>query len=224
MTSATIRIARAASPLNQKLSARYGDIVPDERRARMMRATMALVARTDVPNVTMDRIAEEAGVSRITLYREFGNRAALFEAVIAYRLMLFDWRYFEKNPLPATLPMLLEDYFVATTRISKRNPVTRRWVRGGLSFLRQGSMIHRVAVGTWRPIIAHYGLGERLPDSGREVGLWINVLQYAFARLSVEAGHEEDELRRQIRLFVAPAFNPSPTPNEQGPRSPILRR
>jgi AcrR family transcriptional regulator len=190
------------------LWAQYGDLVPDERRARMLRATMVVIARTEVSNVTMDRIAEQAGVSRVTLYREFGNRASLFEAVIAYRLMQFDRHFFERNPLPSSLACLIEEYLVATINISQRNPVTRRWIKGGMSFLHDQSQIHRVAVATWGPITDHYSLGSAPGQAvtAQDIGLWINVLQYTFARLNIEAGLNEADIRKKIRLFVAPAF------------------
>jgi AcrR family transcriptional regulator len=190
------------------LRGQYGDIVPNERRKKMLKATMLLVARDDVPNVTMDKIAEQAGISRVTLYREFGNRASLFEAVIAYRLMQFDRRFFQRISLQLSLAELVEEYLVASVRIAQRNPVTARWAKGGMSFLRDQSQVHRVAVASWSPILQFYKSKLRMTQDKDpyDVALWINVLQYSFARLAIEAELKESEVRAKISLFVAPAF------------------
>ncbi len=190
------------------LRATYGEIAPDERRAKMLKAAMIVVARNDVTNATMDRIADQAGVSRVTLYREFGNRSSLFEAVIAYRLMLFDRRFFERTALPQSFSDLLGAYLQASTRVSLRNPVTRRWVTGGLSFLREGSQIHRVAVATWSPILEHYRQNGAMRKSvnALDMVLWINILQYSFSRLTVETDISQTKVHKIVQDFVLPAF------------------
>ena len=45
-----------------QVTADYGELVPAERRARMLEATMTVVARDDVSGVTMDAIAKLAKI------------------------------------------------------------------------------------------------------------------------------------------------------------------
>ncbi len=192
-----------------QVTADYGELVPTERRARMLEATMTVVARDDVSGVTMDAIAKLANISRITLYREFGNRTELLEAAIAYRLMQFDRRFFERVTAPIGLADLVADYLLASIRISKRNAVTKRWTRGGMAFLRQNSSIHRTAVATWTPVIVYYKTKSRwnASISPEELASWISMLQYSFARLAIETDLDEPEMQRRIRVFVNPAFS-----------------
>lgn len=59
------------------------DLAPDpDARERVVAAALELVARTGLAGLGMEEVAERAGVSRATLYRLFGGKAALFQAVI----------------------------------------------------------------------------------------------------------------------------------------------
>jgi AcrR family transcriptional regulator len=192
----------------QSLQARYGDLVPDARRAKMLKATMLLVAHDDVATVTMNKVAEAAGISRITLYREFGNRGALFEAVIAYRLMKFDHRFFQRRAPTDPFAELVRDYLLASVQIARRNPVTHRWTQGGMTALRMGSLIQQVAATTWRPALLLYNgnFGSRRGITAEAFAQWINGLQYSLSRLSIEAEVQKDDLATMIETFVLPAF------------------
>ena len=144
--------------------------------------------------------------SRITLYREFGNRTELLEAAIAYRLMQFDRRFFERMTGPIGLADLVADYLLASIRISKRNAVTKRWTRGGMAFLRENSSINCVAVATWTPVVAHYKASSawNTSISPEELAAWISMLQYSFARLAIETDLDEPEIQRRIGVFCEP--------------------
>lgn len=56
---------------------------PHAARARLIEAALACVARVGVSKTTLDDVAREAGVSRATLYRVFGNKREMFDAVVA---------------------------------------------------------------------------------------------------------------------------------------------
>ena len=55
-------------------------------RQQMLQATREVVLAEGL-DVTMDRIAEHAGITRITLYRHFGNRAGLLSALLLLESM-----------------------------------------------------------------------------------------------------------------------------------------
>ena len=55
---------------------------PDEARQQILAAAERVILRYGVPKTTMDDIGKEAGVSRPTVYRYFGDRDALLGALI----------------------------------------------------------------------------------------------------------------------------------------------
>jgi AcrR family transcriptional regulator len=63
----------------------------DEARQQILAAAERVIQRYDVSKTTMDDIGKEAGVSRPTVYRYFGDRDALLRALIERRSrMLFE--------------------------------------------------------------------------------------------------------------------------------------
>jgi AcrR family transcriptional regulator len=57
------------------------------RRQTVLDATIAMLGTEALPRVTLDAVAQRAGVARSTLYVQFGARTGLFEAV-AERLLV----------------------------------------------------------------------------------------------------------------------------------------
>lgn len=53
----------------------------DESSERILDAALALVAASGFKNLTMDDVARRAGLGRMTVYRRFGGRAALIDAL-----------------------------------------------------------------------------------------------------------------------------------------------
>jgi AcrR family transcriptional regulator len=53
----------------------------DQTRQRILDATEQVGREGGLAAVTVDRVAEEAGVTRATIYRHFGSRGGLFEAL-----------------------------------------------------------------------------------------------------------------------------------------------
>tara|TARA_R110000824_G_scaffold113035_13_gene262583 strand:- start:513 stop:1148 length:636 start_codon:yes stop_codon:yes gene_type:complete len=186
----------------------YSEIVPDERRRRLLFAAMEVMVKVPLENVTMERIAREAKVTRVTLYREFGNRGTLIEAVIAFRLILFDKDFFQNTDSNLDFPELVQRYLIASVLASKSGAATRRWTRGGMKFLHSGSLIHRVATATWTPILAKYNASGD-PVNGikaEDIGLWLIVLQYSLGRMVFDTGCDEQTVLSIVRQFVSPAF------------------
>jgi TetR/AcrR family transcriptional regulator, mexJK operon transcriptional repressor len=54
-----------------------------EKRAAIVRAARKLFFGHGLPTVTIDQVAQEAGVSKMTVYANFPDKAAIFEAVVA---------------------------------------------------------------------------------------------------------------------------------------------
>lgn len=58
----------------------------DDNRQRILVAAYELIAEAGFHPVTVDAVAERAGVTRVTVYRQFGSKRGLFEAVNSQRL------------------------------------------------------------------------------------------------------------------------------------------
>lgn len=58
----------------------------DEKRAQLLDAARRVVQRFGYKKTTLEDIAEEAGVSRATLYYYFPNREEVFRALIAHEI------------------------------------------------------------------------------------------------------------------------------------------
>jgi TetR/AcrR family transcriptional repressor of mexJK operon len=54
-----------------------------ETRAAILRAARPIMLRDGLGGTTLDRIAAEGGVAKMTLYRHFPNKEALFEGLVA---------------------------------------------------------------------------------------------------------------------------------------------
>jgi AcrR family transcriptional regulator len=68
----------------------------DERRERILRAAAAVIIRQGYDRATMGDIADEAGVSRGTVYLSFNGKEELFEA-----LLYWEWTRYAKTWLDA---------------------------------------------------------------------------------------------------------------------------
>ena len=186
----------------------YSEIVPNERRRKLLYAAMQVIAKHDLQTITMDQIAHEAGVTRVTLYREFGSRGTLIEAVAAFRLMLFDEVFFASTDLEASFASVVERYLIESIRVLRSNPISRRWAGGGMKFLHPGSLIHRVATATWSPVHARYSTNIRTCDGDpvEQLAHWLIVLQYSLGRMVVETECDDQSVMAMVRQFVLPAF------------------
>ncbi|MCB1518909.1 MAG: TetR/AcrR family transcriptional regulator [Hyphomicrobiaceae bacterium] len=55
---------------------------PDWRRERLLRAARAAFLETGFAGTTMEGVARRAQISKVTLYKHFADKQALFEAVV----------------------------------------------------------------------------------------------------------------------------------------------
>jgi TetR/AcrR family transcriptional repressor of mexJK operon len=54
-----------------------------ETRAAILRAARPIMLRDGLGGTTLDRVAAEGGIAKMTLYRHFPNKEALFEGLVA---------------------------------------------------------------------------------------------------------------------------------------------
>jgi AcrR family transcriptional regulator len=58
----------------------------EDNRHRILDAAYELIADAGFHPVSLDAVADRAGVTRVTIYRHFGSKRGLFEAVSAHRM------------------------------------------------------------------------------------------------------------------------------------------
>jgi AcrR family transcriptional regulator len=76
-------------------------VTTERTRARLLKAASAMLAKPD--GISLDAVAKKAGVTRLTVYNQFGSRRALLEAVfddMAERSGLHRIREAMTNPDP----------------------------------------------------------------------------------------------------------------------------
>lgn len=118
---ATALLAKALQP---------GAEAPDDATSeRILDAALELSAASGVRNLTMDEVAARAGVGRMTVYRRFGGRDALVEALAVReaRRCLAD---LDATVDPgAPVADQIAQGFLATLRIAREHPLLARLTR-----------------------------------------------------------------------------------------------
>ncbi len=178
------------------------------KREHLLNAATRCISRLGFRKSTMEEIALEAGVTRVTVYREFGNRRALMEALSARRLATFNEDFLAATPRFASFPDTVEAYLLASTRAARANPITREIVRGSLGFTRTGTLLHTIMRAMWEPLIQLASSRGETPNSMDvdEAVEWIMVTQHTLSRLVIESGLSEAQVTRIVRAYIAPAF------------------
>lgn len=173
-------------------------------QARLLRALAAWLAEDDIDpeSLTIDRVARNAGVSRATAYRHFGDREGLF----AQAADVLTSRHHEHSiALIASRPTAMDKLEEAWAYGARELPRARRlfrsvrtpWIRDALW------MSTRKVVG---PVV-HEGqkAGELRDDlSLDEIVAWLN------SQMTILFVLQPDDLaaRRWFRTFMAPVIEP----------------
>lgn len=101
----------------------------DALSSRILDAALALCAASGVRHMTIDDVAVRAGVGRMTVYRRFGDRAALVDALAVREAR----RCIAELDAAARPDQPLEEQFAAgfvtSLRIARTHPLLSRMVR-----------------------------------------------------------------------------------------------
>jgi AcrR family transcriptional regulator len=121
VTGATALLARALDPAVEESA--------DATSDRILDAALELSAASGVRNLTMDDVAARAGVGRMTVYRRFGDRATLVEALgvrECRRCLAALDAALDTSADPAEQ---VADGFVASMRVAREHPLLNRLAR-----------------------------------------------------------------------------------------------
>lgn len=106
-----------------------GEAPDDEQASRILDAALELVAGAGVRHLTMDDVAERARVGRMTVYRRFGTRQRLLDALAAREagrcLAEIAGAFDAADPFADRAA----DVFVAVLRVIREHPLLERLAR-----------------------------------------------------------------------------------------------
>ena len=95
----------------------------DEARARVLDAAYEQFCRMGVQRSTMEDVARRAGVSRITVYRRFSTKDALFEQVVRREFRRYFDRFLTDIARAETVADRVVLGFVSSLRAIRGNPL-----------------------------------------------------------------------------------------------------
>ncbi|NDZ95829.1 TetR/AcrR family transcriptional regulator [Streptomyces sp. SID6673] len=191
----------------------------DEARKQIMVAAERVFQRYGIAKTTMDDIGREAGVSRPTVYRYFGDRDTLISALIERRSrMLFvkARKYLLEQPTFAD--QLVEGLIYLVER-GRKDPLIRilvspEHVQMAERLVGSSGLAARLTAEMWAPIIDQaIERGEIRHDLDRDkIAEWIALVQFILVgRLDFDRP-DDPAHREMLKTFVLPAFLPSAVP------------
>ena len=188
-----------------------------EARRQILAAAESVIARYGVSKTTMDDIGRQAGVSRPTVYRYFGDRDTLLGALIERRTrMLFDRARDYIFGFDSFAEQLVEGLLYLIDH-GRRDPIVRILVGpeylGVTTPIVNGSALAaELTAEVWEPVLQRaIQRGEIRSDLDiLAVGQWLALVQFILVGRRDVTGTDDTGSREILKTFVLPAFMPQP--------------
>jgi AcrR family transcriptional regulator len=186
-----------------------------EARQQILAAAESVIARYGVSKTTMDDIGKQAGVSRPTVYRYFGDRDNLLAALIERRSrMLFDRARDYIFGYASFAEQLVEGLLYLIDH-GRQDPIVRILVGpeylGVTSPIVNGSALAaELTAEMWEPVLQRaIQRGEIRSDLDvLDVGQWLALVQFVMVGRRDVTGADDLGMRALLKTFVLPAFMP----------------
>jgi AcrR family transcriptional regulator len=184
----------------------------DAMSARILDAALALVAASGARHLTMDDVAARAGVGRMTVYRRFGARQKLLDALAVRECRRCLEQIAAALDPRKPLDERAADLFVATLRVIREHPLLERLARVEPDALlyelnRDGSAVFLLVRDFLvAQIKAAQGAGELAsgdPQALAEIAVRLGA-SFVLIPDSVIATADEDRTRDTVRTLIAP--------------------
>ena len=184
-----------------------------EARRQILAAADSVIARYGVSKTTMDDIGKQAGVSRPTVYRYFGDRDNLLGALIERRTrMLFDRALDYIFRFESFAEQLVEGLLYLIDH-GRRDPIVRILVGpeylGVTTPIVNGSALAaELTAEMWEPVLRRATQrGEIRSDLDvMAVGQWLALVQFILVGRRDVTGPDDPSTRVLLKTFVLPAF------------------
>lgn len=180
----------------------------DELIKRALDATLACILSLGIPKTSMDDIAAESGISRATLYRRFGSREGIFQALLRQQALPYIEHATRRTANAQSLAERIEINTVCAVLDVPQYPALKLFFEQAASS-GQLDMIHPVyqqlVSSTLIPQLeAARHAGEMRPNLNLEsVAEW---LLRGFTLLVLHGEWEEESLRQHVRQFILPVL------------------
>jgi AcrR family transcriptional regulator len=184
----------------------------DPTSQRILDAALELVAASGLRHLTMDDVAARAGVGRMTVYRRFGSRQQLTDALAVRECRRCLSEIAAALDLSRPIEERAADLFLATLRVIREHPLLERLARVEPDALlhelnRDGSAVFRLVrdflVAQIRTAQAAGELADVDPEPLAEIAVRLGA-SFVMMPDSVIADGDEDRTRETIRALLVP--------------------
>ncbi|GFE17380.1 TetR family transcriptional regulator [Streptomyces glebosus] len=150
----------------------------EERREQLIAVALDLFSRRSPEDVSIDEVAEAAGISRPLVYHYFPGKQQLYEAALRRAAEELTARFVEphEGPLGARLLRVMERFF---DFVAGHGPGFSALMRGGpaIGSTRTGAMIDGVRQAAYEQILAHLGIPDPTPRLELVVRSWVSLAE-----------------------------------------------
>ena len=190
----------------------------DDVESRILAGTMVCLGRFGVAKTTLEDIAGEADCSRATVYRYFGNRAAVVRAAVNAEIERVSDAIVASAADADNLEDAVTAMFVGAAKALVNHTALQRAldlepevVLPGLSF-EGGDRMFAEAARRFAPVFARF----IPPDRAERAAEWSTrvLLAYLHPDLAPFSMTGEVAARALVRRHIVPAFSPSQLVNE----------
>jgi AcrR family transcriptional regulator len=187
----------------------------DPMSLRILDAALELVAASGLRHLTMDDVAARAGVGRMTVYRRFGSRQQLTDALAIRECRRCLGSIAGEIDPRKPIEDRAADLFVATLRVIREHPLLERLARVEPDALlhelnRDGSAVFRLVrdflVAQIRVAQAADELIDVDPEPLAEIAVRLGA-SFVLMPDSVIAAGDEGRTRETIRALIAPVLS-----------------
>jgi len=188
----------------------------DQLAQRILDAALALAAASGLRHLTMDDVARRAGVGRMTVYRRFGSREALLDALAVREARRCLATIAQALDPDAPIDDRLAELFVATLGVIREHPLLERLARVEpeallLELTRDDSAVFKLVLEFLVAEIAAAQAGGELPNGDpeplAELALRLGA-SFVLMPASVLPLEDEDATRAAVRALLTPLVAP----------------
>ncbi|MGX6511011.1 TetR/AcrR family transcriptional regulator [Rhodococcus sp. SJ-2] len=198
------------------MARRRGSILSDDTetaRGQILKAAESMFQRYGVLKTTMDDIAKEAGVSRPTVYRYFGDRDTLITALIEARSRrLFDKArgYLRERE---TVAEQIVDGLVFLVERGRQDPIVRLIVSPehmdlATALVGSTGLAARLTQEMWAPLLDEARERDEIREglTDEEICEWIALVELILVGRMDFSTEGDPENRRMLANFLVPSI------------------